>query len=190
MSNILTIFIIALGLAIDAFSVSVAVGAGYKQLKIRHTLRMALFFGGFQAVMPILGWLCGLSFRGAIQAYDHWVAFGLLTAIGGKMIYESFKIKEIKKQLNPTNMLVLLTLSLATSIDALAIGITLSLLTDYIIMSVLVIGIVTFVLSYMGTYIGKMFGHIFENKIEMAGGIILICIGIKILVEHQYISVN
>jgi len=87
-------------------------------------------------------------------------------------------------------MLVLLTLSLATSIDALAIGITLSLLTDYIIMSVLVIGIVTFVLSYMGTYIGKMFGHIFENKIEMAGGIILICIGIKILVEHQYISVN
>ena len=182
--NLLTIFVIALGLSMDAFAVSVASGARYKQLGIRHTLRISMFFGVFQAVMPLAGWLFGLGIHEIIRAYDHWVAFGLLTSIGCKMIYEAFIIKKAEKQPNPMNLFVLLTLSVATSIDALAVGITLSLLTNRIAEAIIIIGLVTFGLSYVGIYIGKMFGHILENRIEIVGGVILIGIGMKILIEH------
>jgi putative Mn2+ efflux pump MntP len=178
------IVIIAVGLAMDAFAVSVVSGSLYKQLKIRHALRMAIFFGGFQAVMPLIGSLAGLSIREYIADYDHWVAFGLLAAVGGKMIYESFKIESADKNLNPSNVLVLLMLALATSIDALAIGITLSLIVSSITIAVIIIGLVTFILSYLGVFIGKKFGHFFENKIEALGGVILIGLGVKIMLEH------
>ena len=183
--SFVTIVFMAIGLAMDAFAVSIASGAAYKQLHLRHTLRMALFFGGFQAFMPLIGALAGLSFREYIADYDHWIAFIILTAVGGKMIYESFKITETEKNFSPTNILVLLVLSVATSIDALAIGITLSLVAASIVTAVTVIGLVTFVLSYLGVMIGKRFGHIFENKIEAFGGIILIILGVKILLEHM-----
>ena len=182
--NLITVFVIALGLAIDAFAVSVASGARDKQLPIRHTFRIALFFGGFQAVMPLLGWLLGLGINQIIRDYDHWLAFGLLTAIGSKMIYESIILKKVEKQPNPMNLATLIVLSVAVSVDALAVGITLSLLTDHVITAIIIIGIVTFALSYAGIYIGKIFGHIFENKIEIIGGLILIAIGAKILIEH------
>ena len=181
--DIVSIVVIAIGLSMDTFSVSIVSGLVYKQLGVRHILRMALFFGAFQAVMPIIGWLSGLAFRQYIH-YDHWVAFGILAVVGCKMIYEAFKTKQLEQRLDPTNLLVLLTLSVATSIDALAVGVTLSLLTDFIIVAVVIIGSVTFVLSYAGVYIGKRFSHFSENKIEIAGGIVLIGIGIKILVEH------
>jgi len=183
--SFVTIVFIAIGLAMDAFAVSITSGAAYKQLHLRHTLRMALFFGGFQAFMPLIGALAGLSFREYIADYDHWIAFIILAAVGGKMIYESFKITETEKNFSPTNILVLLVLSVATSIDALAIGITLSLVAASIVTAVTVIGLVTFVLSYLGVMIGKRFGHIFENKIEAFGGIILIILGVKILLEHM-----
>lgn len=183
--SFVTIVFIAIGLAMDAFAVSITSGAAYKQLHLRHTLRMALFFGGFQAFMPLIGALAGLSFREYIADYDHWIAFIILAAVGGKMIYESFKITEAEKNFSPTNILVLLVLSVATSIDALAIGITLSLVAASIVTAVTVIGLVTFVLSYLGVMIGKRFGHIFENKIEAFGGIILIILGVKILLEHM-----
>lgn len=183
--NFITIVVIAVGLAMDAFAVSIASGATYKHLKIRHTLRMAVFFGGFQAFMPLIGALAGLSFRGYIADYDHWVAFVILAVVGGKMVYESFKITEVEKNYSPTNIPVLLALSVATSIDALAIGITLSLVVAYITTAVIVIGLVTFVLSYIGVCIGKKFGHIFENKIEAVGGLVLIALGVKILLEHM-----
>jgi len=183
--SFVTIVFIAIGLAMDAFAVSITRGAAYKQLHLRHTLRMALFFGGFQAFMPLIGALAGLSFREYIADYDHWIAFIILAAVGGKMIYESFKITEAEKNFSPTNILVLLVLSVATSIDALAIGITLSLVAASIVTAVTVIGLVTFVLSYLGVMIGKRFGHIFENKIEAFGGIILIILGVKILLEHM-----
>jgi putative Mn2+ efflux pump MntP len=181
---LITIIVIALGLAMDAFAVSIVSGAAYKQLKIKHALRIALFFGGFQAIMPLIGYLAGLSIKTYIISYDHWVAFGLLSAVGGKMIYESFKIKTAEENLNPSNILILLVLSLATSIDALAIGITLSFLRVSLAAAVSIIGLVTFVLSYLGVFIGKRFGHFFENKIEAIGGLILIGLGLKILIEH------
>ncbi len=181
---LITIIIIALGLSMDAFAVSIVSGAAYKQLKIKHALRIALFFGGFQAIMPLIGYLAGLSIKTYITPYDHWVAFGLLSAVGGKMIYESFKIKSAEENLNPSNILILLVLSLATSIDALAIGITLSFLRVSLATAVSIIGLVTFVLSYLGVFIGKRFGHFFENKIEAIGGLILIGLGLKILIEH------
>lgn len=184
MTELITIMLIAVGLAMDAFAVSIVSGAAYRQLKIRHALRMALFFGGFQAVMPLIGSLAGLTLKNHIAEYDHWIAFALLTAVGGKMIYESFKIKEAEKKLDPTSLITLVALAVATSIDALAVGITLSLITKSIILAVTIIGVVTFVLSYIGVAIGKRFGHFFESKIETLGGIMLITIAVKILLQH------
>jgi len=182
--QLLVILFIAVGLSMDAFAVSVVAGSIYRELKVRHALRMALFFGGFQAVMPILGFLAGLSLKDYISAYDHWIAFGLLAFVGGKMIYESLKIEAAEKNLDPSNLLILLSLSVATSIDALAVGISLSMLTTSIVGAAVLIGLVTFGLSYAGILIGKRFGHFFESRIEILGGLILIAIGLKILIQH------
>jgi putative Mn2+ efflux pump MntP len=182
--DLVTIMLIAVGLAMDAFAVSIVSGSVYQQLHVRHALRMAVFFGGFQAFMPLIGSLAGMSVKDYIADYDHWVAFGILAAVGGKMIYESFKIKSVSGNFDPSNILVLLVLAIATSIDALAIGITLSLIVGSITIAVIIIGLVTFVLSYLGVFIGKKFGHFFENKIETLGGIILIGLGVKIVLEH------
>lgn len=179
-----TIVFIAIGLAMDAFAVSIVTGSVYRELHVRHALRMALFFGAFQAAMPIVGSLAGLGLREHIAAYDHWIAFGLLAFVGGKMIYESFAIEAAEKNLDPSNLTVLLSLSVATSIDALAVGVTLSLLVTSILLAVALIGVVTFGLSYAGVAIGKRFGHFFESRIEIAGGLILIAIGLKVLVTH------
>jgi putative Mn2+ efflux pump MntP len=182
----ITIVIIAVALAMDAFVVSIVSGSAYKQLHVKHALRMALFFGAFQAIMPLIGSLAGLTLKEYIVHCDHWIAFGLLAAVGGKMIYESFKIRPHRENSDPSNISVLLVLSVATSIDALAVGITLSLIAGSIIVAVSVIGLITFILSYLGVYIGKRFGHFFESRIEALGGVILIGIGIKILVEHLF----
>jgi len=182
----LTIVIIAVGLAMDAFVVSIVSGSAYKQLHIKHALRMALFFGAFQAFMPLIGSLAGMTLKEYIEHCDHWIAFGLLAAVGGKMIYESLKIKSVEENPDPSNIFVLLVLSVATSIDALAVGITLSLIAGSIVIAVIIIGLITFVLSYLGVYIGKRFGHFFESKMEAVGGIILIGIGTKVLIEHLF----
>lgn len=182
--ELITIIVIAIGLAMDAFVVSIVSGSAYKQLHVKHALRMALFFGAFQAFMPLIGSLAGLGLKDYIADYDHWVAFALLAAVGGKMIYESFKIKSIEDNPDPSNIFVLLVLSIATSIDALAIGITLSLIISSVTLAVIIIGLITFALSYAGVLIGKEFGHFFENRIEALGGLVLIGIGIKILCEH------
>ena len=189
MMEVFTIIVIAVGLAMDAFAVSVAAGAAEKKLHIRHAMRMAIFFGAFQAIMPLIGWFAGESFKDSIAAYDHWIAFGLLTLVGGKMIYESFKLKgDDEDTPDPSSIIVVLTLAVATSIDALAVGVTLSLVTDSILFAVLIIGIITFVLSLAGIRIGMKVGHFFENKIEIFGGIILLLIGVKILIEHLVAS--
>jgi putative Mn2+ efflux pump MntP len=182
--ELLAIIAIAVGLSMDAFAVSVVTGAAYKELHIRHTLRMAGFFGGFQAFMPAVGYLAGMTFRQSISNYDHWVAFGILAAVGLKMIYESLKIKEKRKAMHPANLPLLLALAVATSIDALAVGITLSLITHAIALAIVIIGAVTFGLSCAGVYIGKKFGHFFESGIEAIGGLVLIGLGAKILLQH------
>ncbi|MHC4737530.1 MAG: manganese efflux pump MntP [Planctomycetota bacterium] len=184
--GLITIIIIAVGLAMDAFAVSIVSGIAYKRLEVKHALRIAVFFGGFQAFMPLIGYLAALSVKEYITGYDHWVAFGLLSAVGGKMIYESFKIKKTGENFDPGNIFVLLVLSVATSIDALAVGVTLSFITSSVIIAVAIIGLVTFVLSYIGVFIGGRFGHFFENKIEALGGLILIGLGVKILLEHLF----
>jgi putative Mn2+ efflux pump MntP len=183
---LITIVFIALGLAMDAFAVSIVSGASYKRLKIKHALRIALFFGGFQALMPLIGYMAGLSIKAYIGLYDHWVVFGLLCSVGSKMIYESFKISSAEHNFNPSKIFILLILSVATSIDALAIGITLPFLRISLVTAVLIIGLVTFILSYLGVFIGRRFGHFFENKIEAIGGAILIGLGLKILFEHLF----
>ncbi len=180
--ELFTTIIIAVGLAMDAFAVSIATGTASKKLNIRHALRMAFFFGTFQAFMPLLGSLAGVALKDIITSMDHWVAFVLLTAIGGKMIWESFKLKTDVPDAHSLG--VLITLSIATSIDALAVGVTLSLITSSIYTAVTIIGVITFVLSLIGTQLGRKVGHFFENKIEILGGVILIAIGIKILIQH------
>lgn len=180
----LTLVALGVGLAMDAFAVSVVTGSIYRELRIKHALRMALFFGGFQAVMPLIGSLAGLGLKGYVETWDHWIAFVLLALVGGKMIYEAFKIESAEKNLDPSKLLILLTLSIATSIDALAVGFTLSLLTTSLALAVTIIGLITFGLSYLGVSIGKRFGHFFESKIEILGGLILIGIGLKIILEH------
>jgi putative Mn2+ efflux pump MntP len=170
----------------DAFAVSVVTGAAYKEMHVRHTLQMAGFFGGFQAFMPVIGYLAGITVKQYISDYDHWVAFGILGAVGLKMIYESFKLKEEKQAIHPANLAMLRTLAVATSIDALAVGITLSIITHAVAAAVIIIGAVTFGLSCAGVYIGKRFGHFFESKIEAAGGLVLIALGLKILVQHIF----
>ena len=184
--GLITIIIIAVGLAMDAFAVSIVSGSACKQLKVKHAFRIAVFFGGFQALMPLIGALAGLSLKEYIANYDHWMAFGLLSAVGGKMVYESFKIKPAKENFDPSNIFILLVLSVATSIDALAIGVTLPLITSSIAAAVIIIGLVTFALSYLGVFIGKKFGHFFESKIEAIGGLVLIALGLKILIEHLF----
>jgi putative Mn2+ efflux pump MntP len=183
--EIITVHGIGTGLAMDAFAVSIVCGTIFKELHIRYALRMAFFFGAFQAIMPLLGYAAGNTFAGHIVSLDHWIAFGLLVGIGSKMIYESFKIRELEnKPHDPSNLIALLALSIATSIDALAVGVTLTLVTHYLFRAVVTIGVITFVISYIGYEIGKRIGHFFEKKIEIAGGLILAIIGIKILISH------
>ncbi len=180
----MSIIFIAFGLAMDAFAVSITRGVTIKYLRIYSALAIAMCFGAFQAVMPLIGWLAGLSLRDVISGFDHWIAFGLLSSIGFKMIYESFTVESSEKEINPLNVFVLLILSVATSIDALAVGISLSFLNISIAIPAIIIGTVTFLLTLLGVFIGKRFGHFFENKIEILGGLILIGIGVKILIEH------
>ena len=182
--SILTIIFIAFGLAMDAFAVSITSGITIKGLKFNNALKIAIFFGAFQAIMPLIGWLAGLGLKDFISGIDHWIAFGILSFIGCKMIYESIRIKSYEKEINPLNVYVLLMLSIATSIDALAIGVSFAFIKIFIVTPAIIIGIVTFLLSFLGIFIGNRFGHFFENKIEIAGGIILIVIGTKILLEH------
>ncbi|OGR52351.1 MAG: hypothetical protein A2049_01190 [Elusimicrobia bacterium GWA2_62_23] len=184
----LEILLIALGLSMDAFAVAIASGATMKRLHLPDALKMGLFFGGFQALMPVLGWGAGLSMRSFISGWDHWIAFGLLLGVGGKMLYEAFQMKEEEEcggpKTCPFDTGTLTVLAIATSIDALAVGLTFSLLALSIIGPVLVIGLVTFFMSVAGVKIGSAGGHFFEHKMEAAGGIILIVIGLKILLGH------
>lgn len=179
------LLLIGIGLSMDAFAVSVCKGLGMKKPDKLGAVIIALFFGGFQAIMPLIGWTLGRQFEGYITAFDHWISFALLSFIGGKMLYETLGDKEQEISVKfCLNIKELFALAVATSIDALAIGVTLAFLRVKIIQSVVVIGVTTFIISLIGIYIGYKFGSKFEKKAEIAGGIILILIGLKILLEH------
>lgn len=185
--NISEIFLIGVGLSMDAFAAAVCKGLNQKKFNIKNGFIIALFFGGFQALMPFLGWALGKQFEKYITSIDHWIAFILLGFIGGKMIYEALTEKEETQESAVREILDLkeiLVLSVATSIDALAVGITFAFLTVNIASSVTLIGLTTFVISFAGFVIGNKFGAKYQNKAELLGGIILVLIGFKILLEH------
>lgn len=180
----LMILLIALGLAMDSFSVSIANGLSSKIFDFQKALTMALFFGFFQAVMPLIGWITGLTIAEVISGFDHWVAFGLLCVVGLRMIYEAIH-QDSASLITSFNVRVILILAVATSIDALAVGLSLSLLQVELWIPSIVIGVVTFFLSFLGVFLGGKFGEILKNKVEVLGGIILIIIGLRILLEHS-----
>jgi putative Mn2+ efflux pump MntP len=181
----LELILIALGLSMDAFAVSLCKGMGMRRLQMRAAAVIALFFGGFQAMMPLVGWLLGKQFESYITGVDHWIAFGLLAFIGGKMIYEVYKKDSCPSGgADGVNIRELLLLAVATSLDALAVGITLAFLQVSILSAVSLIGIVTFLLSFTGVGIGFKFGAKLQSKAGLLGGTVLILIGLKILLEH------
>ena len=180
------LFLIGVGLSMDAFAVSVCKGLNMRdKINYKHAGLIALFFGGFQALMPIVGYFLGVNFEGLIKSFDHWIAFVLLAFLGGRMIYEAVTGKDDEEETDSSlKIKELFMLAVATSIDALAVGITFAFLSVNIWSAVSIIGITTFILAFAGVIIGNKFGSRYKNKAEIAGGIILILIGTKILLEH------
>lgn len=183
-ASLWSIIFISLGLAMDAFAVSITNGITIQCLRLRHAIRIAVFFGGFQALMPIIGWLAGIGLKQYVESVDHWIAFALLLFIGVKMIYEAIWIEEVEKKCDPLNLVVLLGLAIATSIDAMAVGVTFAFLHISIISPAFIIGLITFSLSMAGVFIGNRMGDKLGSKMEILGGLILIGMGTKILLSH------
>ena len=176
---------IAIGLSMDALAVSVANGIMIKKLRVEHAFRIAFSFGFFQAIMPLIGWAAGITFSAYIKEIDHWVAFGLLVIVGSRMIWESFtNSQKDEAARNCLHFPTLLILSLATSIDALAVGVSFAFLDMTIWFPILIIGLITFVICFIGVKIGNKLGPIFGNKLGIIGGLVLIGIGIRILIQH------
>ena len=182
--SILTIFFLAVGLGVDAFSVAIGIGATNSKKSWAPVMRLSLAFGLFQFVMPLAGWLAGSTVVDMIQSFDHWIAFGLLVLIGGKMIWEGFEKESDEEKADQTRGWPLLLLSIATSIDALAVGFSFSLLKTPILFPAVIIGVVCFLMTAVGMIFGKGLAKIFGKKIEILGGLVLIAIGVKILMEH------
>lgn len=183
----LELFFIAVGLSMDAFAVSICKGLSVRQLRPRHAIIAGAYFGGFQALMPVIGWLLGRQFEGLIKSIDHWIAFVLLALIGANMIREAVKNEEenLNDSFSPRTMLAL---AVATSIDALAVGVTFAFLDVEIVPAVSMIGVTTFVLSAIGVKIGNVFGAKYKSKAELVGGIVLVVMGVKILIEHLFFA--
>ena len=176
------LFLVAVGLSMDAFAVSVCKGLSVKKLRPKHAALVGIYFGGFQFLMPVIGGLLGYRFEHLITSVDHWIAFLLLALIGGSMIKEAFsKAEELNDDFGMKTMLLM---AVATSIDALAVGITFAFLEVDILPAAGLIGVTTFLLSAAGAYIGHAFGARYKSGAELAGGVILILIGLKILLEH------
>lgn len=177
------LFILSFGLAMDAFAVAVCKGLSLEKLTARAYIIVGLWFGGFQAAMPVLGWALGSAFSESIEKFDHWIAFVLLALIGLNMIREAFS-KATEKKSASLGFRTMLVMAVATSIDALAVGVSFAFLRVNIILAATLIGATTFILSCVGVKVGNAFGLKYKSKAELAGGVILICLGAKILVEH------
>lgn len=188
MALFVELFLLGVGLSMDAFAVSVCKGLGMRKLDKKQALIIGLYFGGFQALMPLIGWLLGSQFQQYITSIDHWIAFILLGFIGGKMMVEDVRewneeetVEVMDAPIDHKNMFVL---AVATSIDALAVGITFAFLNTPIIEAITIIGITTMVLSIIGVIVGNFFGSRYKSKAEFIGGLILVLLGLKILLEH------
>ena len=181
--GLVELFILAVGLSMDAFAVSVCKGLAMPQISVRKTVIVGLWFGGFQALMPVLGYLLGVQFQDKITSVDHWIAFVLLGIIGVNMIREACS-GECESEDDSLDIRTMFLLAVATSIDALAVGITFAFLKVQIVAAVLFIGVTTFIISALGVKIGNVFGTKYKAKAEFAGGLILVLLGFKILLEH------
>ena len=182
--TILELLILAVGLSMDAFAVSVCKGLSVTKVEWKHMLICGAYFGAFQALMPLIGYLLGANFQEMIQSVDHWIAFGLLTLIGANMIREALGKNDEETLDASFDVKAMLPLAVATSIDALAVGVTFAFLDVRIVPAVSCIGAITFLLSMLGVKIGSVFGKRWKSRAELAGGVILIAIGVKILIEH------
>lgn len=181
--TLLELFILAVGLSMDAFAVAVCKGLAIGKIQWKHVVIVGLWFGGFQALMPLIGWFLGSSFAEYIAAVDHWIAMILLVLIGANMVRES--LDKDPEHVNPSlGVRTMFVMAVATSIDALAVGVTFAFLEVRILPAVTFIGVVTFLLSALGVKIGSIFGTKYKSKAELTGGVILILLGIKILLEH------
>ena len=183
--SLFELFLLAIGLSMDAFAVAICKGLSMQQFNQKHAVIIALYFGTFQALMPAIGYLLGSRFQQSITAYDHWIAFILLVLIGGNMVKESFD-HETETSSPSIHFQEMLILAIATSIDALAVGVTFAFLQVSLIPAVSTIGITAFVMSFLGVKVGHVFGTKYKSKAEFAGGLILIVIGGKILIEHLF----
>lgn len=181
--GIFEILLIGIGLAMDAFAVSICKGLSMKKMNWKNAVIIALYFGVFQALMPLIGYFLGMTFESIVTTFDHWVAFALLTLIGGGMIKESFDDEDDKKN-DKVDFKTMVVLAIATSIDALAIGITFAFFDVNIVLAISIIGIITVIISVLGVKIGNRFGDKYQNKAQLMGGIILVLLGFKILLEH------
>jgi putative Mn2+ efflux pump MntP len=182
--SLITICILAVGLGVDAFSVAIGIGATNDKKSWTPILRLSAAFGLFQFVMPIIGWLAGQTVVEIIASFDHWIAFALLALVGGKMIREGFEKESDVGKVDQTRGWPLLLLSIATSIDALAVGFSFSILKNPILFPAVIIGIVCFVMTTVGMIFGKVLAKLFGRKVEIFGGLVLIAIGVKILIDH------
>jgi putative Mn2+ efflux pump MntP len=183
--NFLTILLIATGLAMDALAVAIATGVMLPKLTFRHFFRLSFHFGLFQFLMPIIGWMAGTTISSYIQAFDHWIAFGLLALIGGRMIQGSFSEDPQRAVVkDPTRKMSLVVLSTATSVDALAVGLSLAVLNVSILYPCVVIGVVAAIMTVLGLFFGSRLGRRFGKRMELIGGLVLIVIGLKILIGH------
>lgn len=184
--------LIGIGLSMDAFAVSICKGLGMSKLNKKQMLIIGIYFGGFQALMPYLGWLAGAKFSTYVSQYAHWIAFILLAIIGGKMMHEALteseNCEEIEEKDPKLSHKELFILAVATSIDALAVGVSFAFLGVPIIDSIIIIGITTFLISIAGVVIGNIFGAKYKNKAEFAGGLILVAIGLKIVIEQYFVT--
>ncbi len=182
--DLITILLIAVGLSFDTFAVSISSGLTIRHIRFFQAVKIAFTLAFFQSLMPLIGWILGNQVSGLIANYDHWVAFGLLSVLGMKMAYESLKKDEENSNFNPLNLVVLLGMAVATSIDALVVGVSFALIEINIYWSILIIGVVTFLVSMVGMLFGKKVGGKLGKRMEIIGGVILIGIGLKILLSH------
>ena len=179
------LFLLAIALSMDAFAVSICKGLALPRVQLRSLLTVGAWFGGFQALMPLLGWLLGSQFADYISAFDHWIAFALLAAIGLNMIREALSREEDSDSLTPAlGVRTMFLMAVATSIDALAVGVTFAFLSVRILPAICLIGITTFLISGLGLKLGNLFGVRYKARAELAGGVILVLLGVKILLEH------
>lgn len=184
--NLLTSLIVAIAVCLDSFAIAITIGIAAKKVKIRQAIKAAVILAAIQGVMVIIGWFIVTQTKSAISSIDHWIGFGILTIVGGRMVYEGLKKKKDRKVFDPFRLSVLVTLAIASSIDALAVGVSLTIINANIFITATTVTVLTFVMAFLGIFIGERKGKLLGDRMEIVGGVTLILIGISFLVINWY----